>query len=195
MNIERKQQIIQLRDKGYSIPEICELLGVKKGTVGYHLKNYEGISKGKRIIQDSKYNHIKKEFGDEICKSYPSNSIAFISKKYNVSQFFIKNFLMEKGIYKKKNRKLDIGSLLCGDVTYENPYYSSINGNIKKYLLDNNLVEYKCNICSLNKWNEKHLTLDLDHIDGNRNNNILSNLRLVCPNCHSQTDTYKNKLR
>ena len=41
--------------------------------------------------------------------------------------------------------------------------------------------------------NEKKIVLEVDHIDGLHYNNTVDNLRLICPNCHSQTDTYKNK--
>lgn len=43
------------------------------------------------------------------------------------------------------------------------------------------------------EWNGKPLTLDLDHIDGNWKNNLPENLRLLCPNCHTQTPTYSYK--
>ena len=42
-------------------------------------------------------------------------------------------------------------------------------------------------------WNDKELVLRLDHIDGDNNNNVLENLRWICPNCDSQLDTYKSK--
>jgi hypothetical protein len=50
---------------------------------------------------------------------------------------------------------------------------------------------YQCQICGITDWMEKPIKLELDHIDGNADNNIEINLRLVCPNCHSQTETYK----
>ncbi len=52
----------------------------------------------------------------------------------------------------------------------------------------------KCNICGIpNEWNGKELTFILDYIDGRASHNVRSNLRLICPNCDSQLDTYKSK--
>ena len=51
----------------------------------------------------------------------------------------------------------------------------------------------KCNRCGLNSWNDKPLVLELDHIDGNNKNNVRENLRCLCPNCHSQTDTWRGR--
>ncbi len=48
-----------------------------------------------------------------------------------------------------------------------------------------------CAICAIpGFWNEKPMTLIVDHIDGNAGNNMPENLRLLCPNCNSQTDTF-----
>jgi hypothetical protein len=52
--------------------------------------------------------------------------------------------------------------------------------------------KYMCSECSVSQeWNNKPLKFELDHINGDRKNNKRHNLRLICPNCHSQTDTYK----
>ena len=50
----------------------------------------------------------------------------------------------------------------------------------------------KCNCCKLSMWNNKEIPLDIDHIDGNNENNNAENHRLLCPNCHRQTHTWGN---
>lgn len=57
------------------------------------------------------------------------------------------------------------------------------------------LKERKCEICNLSEWMNKLIPLELDHIDGNHFNNNLKNLRILCKNCHAQTDTYGFKKR
>ena len=62
----------------------------------------------------------------------------------------------------------------------------------KKYFLEEQ--EHCCAICGMkDEWNGKHLIFVLDHIDGNADNNNRDNLRLICPNCDSQLDTFKSK--
>jgi len=52
---------------------------------------------------------------------------------------------------------------------------------------------YKCESCNNSEWLGDPITLELDHIDGNNENNLENNLKLLCPNCHSKTPTYKGK--
>ena len=67
---------------------------------------------------------------------------------------------------------------------------------LSKYTIRNILLnEYNncCSQCGISEWNNKKLPLELDHIDGNNKNNSKENLRILCPNCHSQTDTWRRK--
>ena len=52
---------------------------------------------------------------------------------------------------------------------------------------------YACECCGISKWQDAKIVLECDHIDGNKTNNVITNLRLLCPNCHSQTDTFKGR--
>lgn len=51
----------------------------------------------------------------------------------------------------------------------------------------------KCGICGRKKWLGKRINFDYDHIDGNHHNNKRKNSRLVCPNCHSQTHSFRGR--
>lgn len=67
------------------------------------------------------------------------------------------------------------------------------NSIIKDRLIKESLIQYICQCGQGNSWNKKELVLQLDHINGDRMDNRLENLRFLCPNCHSQTSTYCGK--
>ena len=65
---------------------------------------------------------------------------------------------------------------------------------VRHLVLKNNLLKYECSLCQMIPfWNGKKLVFQLDHINGKRNDHRLENLRWLCPNCHSQTETYCGK--
>ena len=65
------------------------------------------------------------------------------------------------------------------------------NSSFRKLILKNNIFPYKCNKCGINKWNNEFITLEIEHKDGDKFNNSKENLELLCPNCHSQTPTFR----
>ena len=60
-------------------------------------------------------------------------------------------------------------------------------------LLSEKVFPHKCNKCSRTEWNGEPIPLELEHKNGNHSDNTLSNLELLCPNCHAQTATYRGK--
>ncbi len=71
-----------------------------------------------------------------------------------------------------------------------------LNRRQRKYLLDKKILGELCSKCGLgNLWQNEPITLQIDHINGDPHDHNLDNLRLLCPNCHSQTETFcgKNK--
>lgn len=76
--------------------------------------------------------------------------------------------------------------------------YLTNNINISSHRLKIRLIEdgiklHQCESCNLTHWLNELIPLELHHIDGNRFNNLLSNLQILCPNCHSKTDNNSGK--
>lgn len=83
-------------------------------------------------------------------------------------------------------------AFLDEEVFVENSTYA--RHNIKRRIIQKKLLEYKCFECNLDgEWNGKPLSLQLDHINGVNNDHRIKNLRFLCPNCHTQQDTYAAK--
>ena len=61
---------------------------------------------------------------------------------------------------------------------------------LKKYLLQERILEAKCNKCNNTTWLDNVIPLELNHINSNRKDNRIENLELLCPNCHALTEYY-----
>lgn len=94
----------------------------------------------------------------------------------------------KNGGHNKGNQiKFSLSDILEG----KHPQYPTLK--LKKRMIKDGVLEYKCKICEIIEYNNRPISLQLDHIDGNSKNHRLENLRLLCPNCHSQTDTWCGK--
>lgn len=81
------------------------------------------------------------------------------------------------------------------DILVEDSKYNS--NALRKRLIKENILPPKCSNtdCGLSAWMGKTIILHLDHINGHNTDNRIENLRLLCPNCHSQTSTYCGRNR
>jgi hypothetical protein len=64
---------------------------------------------------------------------------------------------------------------------------------LRKRLISEGIFEHQCMSCGLDTWMGNKIPLEIDHINGDRQDNRLENLRLLCPNCHALTATYRGK--
>jgi hypothetical protein len=141
--------------------------------------------------------YIPQSLIEEVCAR--NNSMAKAAAELNIHFNTLKRLAILYNCYQpnqglrggSKNAppKITLDKILSGD----HPSFQTYK--LKNRLLKEGVLINKCAICGIDSWNNKQLNLELDHIDGNRINHQLSNLRLLCPNCHAQTDTYRSKNR
>lgn len=140
-----------------------------------------------------KQKHIDKFTDDELVEQYNvMPNLSKLSHHFGVPDVTIWRRAKKLGLTFKiggANKKIELHDILNG----HHPTYQTLK--LKNRLLKEKILEDVCSICGIDEWQGKKISLQLDHIDGDNHNHRLENLRLVCPNCHSQTDTYcgKNK--
>ena len=126
-----------------------------------------------------------------------SVSMAEAAKKMNMPFATFKRRAIDLGLYVpnqggkgtkkeyKGSNKRNLDDVLQG----KHPEYPT--DKLKKRLISEGLLDKVCVECGItDSWNNKPIILHLDHINGVNNDHRLENLRLLCPNCHSQTDTW-----
>jgi hypothetical protein len=150
----------------------------------------------KKLRHSGNYTFTKKQFINAVKKSISMTEILKIlhlseggsnrkkiidlSKKFNIDISHIK--IREFKVDYKNNLKEILNNKIKADNSY-----------LKKHLIKRGLLKNRCSVCKITKWQDRPAPLQMDHIDGNRYNNNLSNLRILCANCHAQTDTYGGK--
>ena len=110
----------------------------------------------------------------------------YIKRAKELNVYYLKN-QGGKGTKKPNSKKILTEDILAGKY----PSYQTYKLKIR--LIDEGYLEDKCSECGWNKKraNAKYTPCELDHIDGNPHNHEFKNLRLLCPNCHSLTETYR----
>jgi len=107
-----------------------------------------------------------------------------VKDRISIGNLSVEKMKLNKRLGQPNNKKIDLKDILIENSTYN-------RGNLKKRLIKDGVLKNECCICNQeNKWNNRDLVMILDHINGTYNDNRIENLRLICPNCNSQTDTF-----
>ena len=175
-----KEKIIELLQMGYSYSKIVDLVGCSKATISYHAKKL-GVSKPFTSYVNK---YAWKEIQDLLDSGATQKEV---KKKFHINNDSWKKAVESKKLIYNKPVNIPISELLVIGRKTSNDY-------LKKRLLREGLIENKCSECGINTvWNNKNLNLQLDHVNGINNDNRIENLRLLCPNCHSQTVTFGSR--
>lgn len=135
---------------------------------------------------------------EEVVKA--SSSFCQILKYFNIktsgpNYYLLKEVLVFFNIKYDhiKDHKVDFKRKPLKELLVYNKYSNS--AYLKYRLIKEKLKEFKCEICNLTEWQNKKIPIHLHHIDGDRLNNLIDNLQILCVNCHSQTKNFcRNRL-
>lgn len=131
----------------------------------------------------------RKEFFKKINMLASGASFKILNRRIEKDKVDISHFKKPQEFFTYKN-KISYDKILIKDSNYNN------TSGLKKRLIKDNFLKNKCQKCgNLGIHMGEKLVLHLDHINGIRNDNRIENLRLLCPNCHSQTSSYCGKAK
>lgn len=126
-----------------------------------------------------------------------NQSKAYMARKLNCNPKTINSILAKLGIDYSGNQSGKGQSKPNNNYMPLQEYLDSsldIQSNkVRNKLLREGYKNHQCECCGMTEWLGQPIPLELHHKDGNRNNNVLENYQLLCPNCHAFTDSYRGK--
>lgn len=176
--ITTSEQVLTFLQQGKSKAEIVRILGLSKATISYHAKRL-GFGSQKSLPKD--WSAIQKYYDE-------GHSIRECQNHFKFSMRALHNAVKKRKFITRPNKAADISLYLTNDRP------QTARSHLKRKLIAQKLLTEICAICGIQPiWNGQKLVLHLDHINGSPKDNRLENLRLICPNCHSQTENYAGK--
>jgi DNA-binding CsgD family transcriptional regulator/5-methylcytosine-specific restriction endonuclease McrA len=172
--IKTREAVARHLAAGLTRAEAARALGISKSTVSYHVRRL-GEPVDERCARRYDWSAIQDYHDTGATFRECQAAFGFSACSWQDA--------VQRGALRARPTETPLAELLVEGV------YRS-RGNVKRRLLEAGLKEPRCESCGLVDWRDEPISLALHHVNGERDDNRLENLQLLCPNCHSQTHNF-----
>jgi hypothetical protein len=172
---ETRRLVAELREQGLSYSRIAAKIGARKSTVAYHARRL-GVPANDTFARRYDWKEIQAAYDGGLTMRECQERFGFNGSSWSQA--------VSRGDIVPRPRARELHAIFCKG--------SSRNGRggRKRRLIDEGIKEDRCEQCGITHWRGRKLSIQLHHKNGDGTDNRIQNLEFLCPNCHSQTDTY-----
>jgi DNA-binding CsgD family transcriptional regulator len=175
LRLTTRDEVHRLLRTGSSRADIARELGVSKSTVTYHARRL-GMDIDARAARRYDWKVIQRYYDAGHSMEECRRQFGFCKAAWSDA--------VRRGDVVSRANAMPIEELLAAPRG---------RANLKRRLIRAGLLAERCGDCGIERWRDMSLALELHHVNGYRHDNRLENLALLCPNCHSQTDTWAGR--
>ena len=169
-----REHVRALLERGYTRARIAETLGLARSTVTYHAGRL-GMDIDSSCGRRYDWETIRGFYEQGHCVADCQARFGFSKKAWHDA--------ISRGMITPRPARIPLEQLLVAGPRRN-------RNHLKRRLFDAGIKTRSCESCGLSEWRGRAIPLALHHVNGNRHDNRLENLQILCPNCHGLTDTW-----